>query len=124
MLSIGKLAYRTGVKVGTIRYYETAGLLPKAKRGANSRRVYDETDVKRLNFIRRARQLDFNMRTVRTLINLQETSDAPCEMASRLALARLADIEQEIRRLTALRQAVGEMIKLCDNRTVAISRYQ
>lgn len=35
MMSIGALSGRTGIHIETIRYYERAGVLPKAQRGAN-----------------------------------------------------------------------------------------
>ncbi|MDZ4053159.1 MAG: MerR family transcriptional regulator, partial [Phenylobacterium sp.] len=67
-LSIGKLAGRTDVKVPTIRFYEQIGLLPAASRTASDRRVYDEAAVRRLAFIKRARQLGFPIEAIRVLL--------------------------------------------------------
>ena len=41
---IKELAARTGVPAKTIRYYEAAGLLPQAARGANNYRQYTPAD--------------------------------------------------------------------------------
>jgi hypothetical protein len=55
-LAIGELARETGVKVPTIRYYESVGLLPSAPRTESNRRQYDVRAVRRLRFVRHARE--------------------------------------------------------------------
>ena len=51
-LSIGDLGRRTGATVQTIRYYEKLGLMPPPFRTQATQRVYDETDIQRMTFIR------------------------------------------------------------------------
>lgn len=58
-LTIGKLAKATDVKVPTIRFYEQIGLLLKPDRTESDRRIYDDRAVRRLAFIKHARQLGF-----------------------------------------------------------------
>ena len=68
MMPIGTLSKQSGVHIETIRYYERAGVLPKARRAANGRRVFDQQDVRRLAFIRHARELGFELASVRALL--------------------------------------------------------
>ncbi|WP_370196863.1 MerR family DNA-binding transcriptional regulator, partial [Aurantimonas sp.] len=56
-LAIGDLSRRTGVKIPTIRYYEEIGLLPAPPRSAGNRRLYGEAHLRRLGFVRHAREL-------------------------------------------------------------------
>ncbi len=58
-LAIGMLARRTGCKVETIRYYERIGILPEPPRNSGGQRRYHAWHLKRLNFVRRARDLEF-----------------------------------------------------------------
>lgn len=58
-LTIGKLAAAADVKVPTIRFYEQIGLLPEPVRTESDRRIYDHAAVRRLAFIKHARQLGF-----------------------------------------------------------------
>ena len=44
MPAIGQVAKQTGLKVTTIRFYETEGLLAAPKRAANGRRVYSDAE--------------------------------------------------------------------------------
>mgnify|MGYP002402846300 CR=1 FL=1 len=69
-LHIGELARQTGCNVETIRYYERVALLPRPPRSAARYRLYDLADVRRLAFVRRARELGFTLDEVRALLTL------------------------------------------------------
>jgi MerR family transcriptional regulator, mercuric resistance operon regulatory protein len=58
-LQRAELARCTGCHPETIRYYEKIGMLPDPPRTASGYRVYDETHIRRLRFILRARELGF-----------------------------------------------------------------
>lgn len=112
-LPIGALSFETGVKVPTIRYYEEIGLLPAADRAENNRRTYGLDAVRRLRFIRHARELGFEVEAIRQLLSLGNDPHHPCGEADRIARAHLADIEFKIARLTALRTEVERMVGHC-----------
>ena len=71
-LPIGTLSKLTGCNIETIRYYERIGLMPKPPRTPGGRRVYDESHVRRLTFVRRSRELGFTLDDVRELLRLVE----------------------------------------------------
>lgn len=58
-LPIGALSAAAGVNIETIRYYEKIGLMPAPSRNQGRQRIYDESHLKRLTFIRRGRELGF-----------------------------------------------------------------
>ena len=60
-VSIGQASRDSGIKVPTIRYYESIGLLPSPPRTEGNRRLYDGADLRRLRFIRHARELGFEL---------------------------------------------------------------
>jgi DNA-binding transcriptional MerR regulator len=99
---IGEAARRSGVKAPTIRYYEQIGLLAAPPRSESNRRHYDTADLRRLAFIRHARELGFEIEAIRTLLALQDDPSQPCATADGIAKARLAEVEQRIRSLNAL----------------------
>lgn len=84
-MQIGDLSRQTGVNIETIRYYERIGVLPKPARQPNGRRTYSPADAERLGFIRHARELGFDLPSIRILLALQERPEASCEDASRIA---------------------------------------
>ena len=119
---IGEAARRSGVKAPTIRYYEQIGLLAAPSRSEGNRRHFDDGDLRRLTFIRHARELGFEIEAIRTLLTLQDDPSQPCATADSIAKARLAEVEQRIRSLTALKAELELMIHGCSHGHVATCR--
>ena len=119
MISIGELSRRTGVKVPTIRFYESVGLLAEPPRTESGRRLYAEADERRLAFIRHARDLGFEMDALRALLQLADQPDLPCHEADAIARAHLASVEAKIRQLTALKGELRRMVESCSQGRVA-----
>lgn len=122
MFSIGTLGRRSGVNIETIRYYEREGVLPAAQRAPNGRRVYGHGDVQRLAFIRHARELGFELSSVRSLLAMQEQPSASCDEISTMAQAKLSEVEIRLRRLLALRAELRRLSRNCRGGTVAACR--
>lgn len=109
-LSIGKLARAAGVKAPTIRFYEQIGLLPEPHRTESERRMYDDAAVRRLAFIRHARQLGFPIGAIRTLLDLSDHPDRACYDANLLAQEQLTAVEAKMTQLEALRAELQRMV--------------
>ena len=118
-LAIGDLARSTGTKVNTIRFYEECGLLPQAERTGSGRRIYRDADTQRLTFIRQGRNLGFPLDAVRELLTLADDPAQPCEAIDRIARVHLAEIDQKIANLSALRAELDRLLGSCDHGTVA-----
>lgn len=105
-LGIGKLSQITGVKIPTIRYYEQIGLLPEGLRNKGNQRRYDHDAVKRLLFIRRARDLGFDIDAIRDLLHLADVSASRSPEALRIAKQQLASVEEKIAQLEDLEKVI------------------
>jgi DNA-binding transcriptional MerR regulator len=112
-VTIGEAARYSGVKIPTIRYYEQIGLLSAPSRSESQRRLYGDADLRRLAFIRHARELGFEVEAIRTLLALQDTPDQSCAAADETAKARLVEVERRIASLTALRTELQRMVDGC-----------
>ncbi len=114
-IRIGGLSRLTGCNIATIRYYERIGLLPRAPRSAARYRLYDTADVRRLAFVRRARELGFTLDEVRNLLTLAvaDGEDA-CAEVRQLAAGHLDDIRVKIADLRALERALSDAVRRCD----------
>ena len=120
--SIGELSRRTEVKVPTIRYYEQIGLLPPAPRTEGQQRRYGRADAARLDFIRHARTLGFEIEDIRELLALSADPDRPCAGADDIATRHLAVVEQRIAQLTALRAELCKMVEACQGGCISDCR--
>jgi len=112
-LTIGDLAVRTGSNVPTIRYYEEIGLLPPADRRPSGHRVYDQSDLKRLTFIRRCRDFGFSIDQVRKLIELAATPERDCNEARLVAQEHLASVRKKLIDLRSLEQTLDRFVENC-----------
>ncbi|MES2443422.1 MAG: helix-turn-helix domain-containing protein [Pseudomonadota bacterium] len=121
-MQIGQLARATSTKVETIRFYEKIGLLaPPARTGGNYR-DYGERHLARLSFIRRARDLGFTLDQVRALLALADDRDQSCSAVDKVAREHLAQIDQKISDLRALRQELDGIISQCTQGAISECR--
>lgn len=121
-LSIGTLAERTHCKVQTIRYYEQIGLMPTPQRNAGNQRRYTETAVRRLTFIRHARDFGFTVDVIRELLDMSDQPDMPCDHVDGLAKRHLQEVETKLTRLATLRDELRRMILQCQGDRVGECR--
>ncbi len=121
-LHIGDLARATKTKVVTIRYYEQAGLLPAPSRSDNNYRTYGNSDLERLAFIRRARDLGFSLEQIRSLLSLANDRSRSCTEVDRLARLHLEEIEHKVTDLVRLRAELRKTIGNCRDNTIANCR--
>ena len=111
-MNIGTLARQAGVPIDTVRYYEKLRLIPPASRTPSGYRVYDATDVRRLRFIRRAKDLGFSLEDIAGLLELSARDGAMAEVKA-LAGGKIRVIDQKIEQLQRVRAALAERVAQC-----------
>ncbi len=99
---IGELGRRTGVSPKTIRFYEEAGLMPRAGRSDSGYRLYGPQDAERLAFIRAAKDFGFTLGEIREILAVRDEGEAPCPYVLGVARQKVADLQDRIRRLQLL----------------------
>ncbi|WP_018409473.1 MerR family transcriptional regulator [Methylocystis rosea] len=112
-LTIGRLAAAAGVNFEAVRYYERIGLMPPPARAASGHRAYEEAHVRRLTFIRRARELGFSIEDIRALLTLAEPSHASCVQAQEIAQAHLDDVRAKLADLAKLERILAGTVARC-----------
>jgi DNA-binding transcriptional MerR regulator len=105
-MKIGELAQRTGIPASTIRYYEKEGLLPKAQRGVNGYRVYQDNALERLDLIQLGQNLGLSLDAIRTVSALH--GEALKDTLLDKLDARLEEIDRLSAILAAQRKSVVE----------------
>lgn len=112
-MQIGQLAKRAGVPIDTVRYYERNGILPAPERQASGYRAYDERDVERLRFLRRAKALGFTLVEIRDLLALSASRDDDMAGLKATASEKLADVERKLAELGRIRDGLSALIEAC-----------
>jgi MerR family transcriptional regulator, copper efflux regulator len=112
-LSIGQVAKASGVAAKTIRYYEQIGVLPAPSRATSGYRLYDQSGVERLHFIRRARSLGLPLQQLKTLMSALNGGPRPALRPQLRALVRgqLDTVKDRIAELELLRQQLEQILE-------------
>ena len=112
-MRIGEAARRSGMAAKTIRFYEEAGLIDPAPRSASGYREFGDDDVRRLQFIHRARDLGFSVAEVRRLLSLWSDRERASAQVKHLALEHVARIEAKMHELCSMRDAILHLADRC-----------
>ena len=115
-LTIGRLAKQAEVNIQTIRYYERRGLLPTPDRTASNYRTYPEATVRRVRFIKRAQELGFTLKEIGELLALRTSPSSCCEDVRAQSTAKLNNIEEKIRSLEEMREALAKLVRACSGK--------
>jgi MerR family Zn(II)-responsive transcriptional regulator of zntA len=113
MFTIGKLAGRTGVSNDTLRYYEQEGLIGPAAKSPAGYRLYDQDSTRRIRFIKHAQSCGFTLAEIRELLALRGRDKACCGDVRTRAIEKKLQIENKIRAMKAMSQALDHLITEC-----------
>ena len=117
MLTIGKLALSADVTTDSVRFYEKQNLLAPARKTDAGYRLYDDTAIRRLRFIKQAQQCGFSLAEIRELLALKSSDAACCKDVRSVAIEKKLHLEQKIKALRVMSQALSELITICDDET-------
>jgi MerR family transcriptional regulator, mercuric resistance operon regulatory protein len=112
-LTIGKIAHAAGVHLETIRYYERIRLMPRPGRTKGGHRAYGAEHIRRLAFIRRARELGFGIEDIRTLLALADPEQGSCAKVLEVASLHLASVRLKLADLARLEQVLADTVARC-----------
>ncbi|EKD96802.1 MAG: Cd(II)/Pb(II)-responsive transcriptional regulator 2 [uncultured bacterium] len=113
-MKIGELAKSSDCPVQTIRYYEAEGLLLAPARSHGNFRVYSESDLERLRFIRQCRSRNMTLNEVRTLLTFRDRPELDCGEVNDLVDDHISKVRIQIRALKELERELLELRRSCD----------
>jgi Cu(I)-responsive transcriptional regulator len=120
-MKIGDIAKRTGLKIETVRFYESEGLIDPPLRSGGNYRLYDKSHLDRLSFVKRSRDLGFTLDQVRDLLRLADDPRGSCAEVDAMAVQQIAEIDRKLADLQTLREEVARWGR-CDATTIADCR--
>jgi MerR family copper efflux transcriptional regulator len=115
-LTIGQLAKAGRVGVETIRFYEREGLIAEPPRLRSGYRQYPASAVRRVRFIRRAKQVGFTLSEIQELLSLRVSGERTCAHVRDLTRVKVADIERRILELERMAAGLKRLSRACRGR--------
>ncbi len=110
---IGTVAKQLKISIDTLRYYEKIDLLASINRNSGGIRLYNESDIARIQFIQRAKMMNFTLDEIKELLKMRENKGKMREGVRALTQQKLDVIERQISELDILRQELQLMIDTC-----------
>lgn len=120
-MRIGDAAAAAGATPRALRFYEENGLLPPPERSSTGQRVYGPRDVARVRVIRQLLGLGLTIADVRDCadrLDLLKEDELPpyggpgaCARPTGVVTRRIAAMDAEIARLSALRDQLASRIR-------------
>ncbi|WHI47352.1 Cd(II)/Pb(II)-responsive transcriptional regulator [Microbulbifer sp. VAAF005] len=110
---IGEAARKVGCKVETVRFYEQAGLLPEPARSEGNFRLYSDTHLEQLRFIRHCRSLDIPLDDIRTLLQLKERPAENCTDINQVIDEQIVRVDAQLESLKQLRASLLTLRSQC-----------
>src|SRR5258706_1495944 len=115
-LTRGQLAKQGQVKFETVRFYEHEGLLPPPPRSPSGYRRYPASALRRLQFIRSAKELGFSLSEIREMLDIRLDPDHLCTDAVKHIETKVAEIDEKIHHLKAIRKTLIGLKQSCSGR--------
>jgi len=109
-LTISKAAEQFGLRASALRYYEQIGVLPPSYR-RGGRRLYDESALRRLAILQRARQLGFSIKDMQVLFTDFSSGPPVSERWHALSKAKLEELDERIGQIHQMQQMLRKMMR-------------
>lgn len=113
LLTIGKIAKQTGVTVAAVRFYERQGLIAPPRRTPAGYRQYPPDTVKRVLFIRRAKEAGFSLKDIGELLHLRRDPRTSCADIRRRTERKIEEIDQKLADLGQIRRSLEQLVAQC-----------
>ncbi|QFZ84771.1 Cd(II)/Pb(II)-responsive transcriptional regulator [Variovorax paradoxus] len=115
MMRIGELGKKADCLVQTVRFYESEGLLPEPARSEGNFRLYDDSHLERLLFIRRCRAKDMTLEEIRQLLNFRDRPELDCGEVNALVDSHIAQVRAKMKELRELERELMDLRRSCDS---------
>ena len=104
MFTVSELAGRAGVTPDTVRHYVQRGMLCPERNPHNGYKLFSESDVTRLRFIRQAQSLGFTLAEIGDILDHSKSGSSPCPRVRELMQRRVKENKAKLEALNALQK--------------------
>lgn len=109
-MRVREVSQRAGVAPQVVRYYVRIGLL-RPRRSANNYADFDESDLQRLRFVRKAQRLGFTLDELRHLLTLYDAGQRVCPHVRVIGRRHRSEKAAELRELRAMCERLGRALR-------------
>lgn len=112
-LTRGEVARLSDVGLETVLFYEREGLIEEPARTKSGYRQYTQDDVRRIRFIKRAKDLGFSLKEISELLSLRVAPNTTCRNVKGRTQNKISEIEKKILALQRMKRALKKLEFAC-----------
>ena len=114
MLKISELSEKTGLSAHTLRYYEKHGLINASNRSEAGYRFYTDSDVRRVEFVKTARNTGFSLEDIGQLLSIRvDKLSHSCQEVTDITRKKLVEVNAKLTELQSMQQTLELLLESC-----------
>jgi len=114
MFKISEIADKTGLSAHTLRFYEKNGLIKASARSDAGYRLYSDSDLRKAEFIRTARNIGFSLEDIAVLLSIRiDKASHTCQEVTNITNRKLVEVNEKIRELTSMQRTLQTLLASC-----------
>lgn len=114
MLKISEVSEQTGLSAHTLRYYEKHGLVNASNRSAAGYRFYTDSDVRRVQFVKTARNTGFSLDDIGQLLSIRvDKQSHSCQEVTDITEKKLLQVNAKLAELESMQQTLELLLESC-----------
>ena len=114
MLKISELSEQTGLSAHTLRYYEKYGLINASNRSETGYRLYTDSDVRRVQFVKTARNTGFSLSDIGQLLSIRVNKQShSCQEVTDITQKKLFEVNAKVNDLLSMQQTLKLLLDSC-----------
>ena len=114
MLKISELSEKTGLSAHTLRYYEKHGLINASNRSEAGYRFYTDSDVRRVQFVKTARNTGFSLEDIGQLLSIRvDKLSHSCQEVTDITRKKLDEVNAKLTELQSMQQTLELLLESC-----------
>lgn len=112
MMLVHELSRRSNTTTDAIRYYTRMGLLQPVRDPVNAYKYYNESDLKKLEFIMQAKLLGFKLNEILSMLKESQEGKSPCANVKGIIQERIIENKKLLSEKMALQSRMEEALAL------------
>ncbi len=110
-MKIGQAAEESRLPIRTLRFYEHEGLLSERPRTQSGYRVFDERDLERLDFVKKAKRLGLALGEIKDILAITDRGEATCTHVRGLLASKVEELDRAISELQQVRSTMADLLE-------------
>ncbi len=111
MITVSELSKVSQTTTDAVRHYVRVGLLSPSRNPANGYKLFNDNDIKRVKFIRRAKGLGFTLRDIKVIFDHSNDGLSPCPVVREMIQQRIDENRSKLADLNALQQRMDDALE-------------